>query len=300
MKSKYALWGLFLASSCCILSCQSQSSSSSHASDESTLAVLPAEVAMAEKDQVPKAVVPSFPLDTSFHFPWLSAYQAEDLLVNQIPVPEGFTRIAQPAGSFGTWLRHLPLKASGTAVQLYNGQLKGNQQAHARVVDIDVGKRDLQQCADAVMRLKAEYHFGRGEFSEIHFNFTSGDRVSFDDWRRGRKPSIVGNKVSFSESGSTIDNSYSNFKRYLRQIFSYAGTASLSKELRAIDRKEMQIGDVFIQGGFPGHALIVLDMAENATGQKIFLIAQSYMPAQDIHILQNHAASQLNPWYPLD
>ena len=45
----------------------------------------------------------------------------------------------------------------------------------------------------------------------------------------------------------------------------------------------MQIGDVLIQGGSPGHAVIVVDMAENpATGEKLYLLAQSYMPAQDI------------------
>ena len=50
----------------------------------------------------------------------------------------------------------------------------------------------------------------------------------------------------------------------------------------------MQIGDVFIKGGFPGHAVVVLDMAENdRTGQRVFLLAQSYMPAQDIHIMKN-------------
>ena len=64
---------------------------------------------------------------------------------------------------------------------------------------------------------------------------------------------------------------------------------------------EMRIGDVFIQGGFPGHAVIVVDMAKNkATGKKIFLLAQSYMPAQDIHILKNPNHDALDPWYELD
>ena len=63
----------------------------------------------------------------------------------------------------------------------------------------------------------------------------------------------------------------------------------------------MRIGDVFIRGGFPGHAVIVVNMAENRdTHQRVFLLAQSYMPAQDIHVLRNPTDSELSPWYPLD
>ena len=76
----------------------------------------------------------------------------------------------------------------------------------------------------------------------------------------------------------------------------------MSKELHSVqDVNKMQVGDVFIKGGFPGHAVIVVDMAINEeTGKKLFLLAQSYMPAQDIHILKNPANSRLSPWYELD
>lgn len=62
----------------------------------------------------------------------------------------------------------------------------------------------------------------------------------------------------------------------------------------------MQTGDVLIQGGSPGHAAIVVDLAVNAQGQKVFLLAQSYMPAQSIHILKNPVNPALSPWYEAD
>ncbi len=63
----------------------------------------------------------------------------------------------------------------------------------------------------------------------------------------------------------------------------------------------MQIGDVFIRGGSPGHAVIVLDMAmDSKTGKKLFMMAQSYMPAQDIHVLVNPNKPSISPWYELD
>ena len=59
----------------------------------------------------------------------------------------------------------------------------------------------------------------------------------------------------------------------------------------------MQIGDVFIKGGSPGHAVIVVDMAKSSTGETLFLLAQSYMPAQEIQILVNPVNDDLSPWY---
>jgi hypothetical protein len=43
-----------------------------------------------------------------------------------------------------------------------------------------------------------------------------------------------------------------------------------------------------------------MDMAENVEGKRIFLLAQSYMPAQDIHILKNPRNKILSPWYELN
>ena len=83
-------------------------------------------------------------------------------------------------------------------------------------------------------------------------------------------------------------------------IFNYAGTASLEKELKKVNVKGIRPGDVFIQGGFPGHAVIVVDVAQNSVGDKIFMVAQSYMPAQDIHVLKNPNDSGMSPWYSTD
>ena len=80
----------------------------------------------------------------------------------------GLTRVAVAPGSFGDWLRHLPLLPPGAPVHLFDGRLKPRQDVHAAVVDLDVGTRDLQQCADAVMRLRAEYLFASGAAIAFH------------------------------------------------------------------------------------------------------------------------------------
>lgn len=232
---------------------------------------------------------------------WLKSYNEAQSIAARIPPPKGFERTETEKGSFGEWLRYSPLKPGRPPVYLYNGSLKGYQGAHFAVIDIDTGNRDLQQCADAVMRLRAEYLLSVGNFESIHFNFTSGFRCEYAKWREGYRPAGYGKNSGWKKTAKK-DYSREAFIRYMTLVFSYAGTFSLSKELTKVENvSQMRIGDVIIHGGFPGHAVLVVDMAENkSSGNKLFMIAQSYMPAQDVHILNNPNDASINPWYELD
>ncbi len=231
------------------------------------------------------------------YYPWLDPTEGEASLHSRISPPEGFVRKGLDSLSFAFWLRHFPLKEEGSEVFLFDGRRKIRQNLHQAVMDIDIGSRDLQQCADAVMRLYGEYLYSIKAYEDIHFDYTSGDRIDFFKWASGQRPQVRGNRVYWGSSG-TRGYSYPNFRQYLTNIFIYAGTHSLEKELKPISIIEIRPGDVFIQGGFPGHAVIVMDVAiYPATGEKAFLLAQSYMPAQSIHILKNPADRGTSPWY---
>ncbi|MNJ97439.1 hypothetical protein D3C87_151850 [compost metagenome] len=213
--------------------------------------------------------------------------------------PEGFKRKQLDSTSFGFYLRNLSLKPDGSPVHLYDGSLKGNQSAHVAVVDMSVGKRDLQQCADAVMRLRAEYLFRQKRYADIHFRFVSGFDCAYSKWREGNRVVIHGNSVSWQKTAGE-DKSYTSFLKYMETVFNYASTLSLDKELRSVELKDVEIGDVLIRGGSPGHAVIVVDMAVNAEGKKLVLLAQSYMPAQEIQVLMNPVNSKQSPWFDLE
>lgn len=201
--------------------------------------------------------------------------------------PHDFERSDIDSNSFGFFLRSIVLHPEGHQVHYYNGGLKSNS-VYAAVINLPIGNKDLHQCADAVMRLRADYLRSIGKSSEIHFNFTNGFRCDYSKWMAGHSVLVQGNKVSWSPSSGARQDNDKNYWAYLEKVFTYAGTLSLSKELKTKDISSIQIGDVFIQGGSPGHAVIVVDLCENAqTGEKRFMLAQSYMPAQEIQILLN-------------
>ncbi len=163
---------------------------------------------------------------------------------------------------------------------------------------MDTGTRDLQQCADALMRLRAEYFYSRQLFGKIHFNFANNFRADYSKWRQGYRIKVKGNKCQWAKI-SVHKNNYKDFRKYLNIVFSYANTYSLSKEMKSVKKlKDIKVGDIFIQGGFPGHAVIVVDMAKNSSGNIVFLLAQSYMPAQDFHVLKSFFP--VSPWYHIN
>jgi hypothetical protein len=216
--------------------------------------------------------------------------------IEEISLPNSFSRIKGKDSLFTKYLLALEFKKENT-VLLFDGSPKANQSVHYKVLNLGVGKNDLQQCADAVIRLRAEYLFKQKRFHEIQFHFTSGHLCKWLDYSEGYRPKISGSQVKFIKT-EWPDPSLKNFNRYLDLIYTYCGTASLYKELKSKSIELIEPGDVFIQTGNPfGHAVMVMDVAKNKDGKLIFTLAQSYMPAQEIHILKNENSDDLNPWY---
>lgn len=191
--------------------------------------------------------------------------------IKDIALPFGYERVQVDANSFGAFLRQQTLKPDKT-VYLYNGQPKYNQTAQFAVLAISRGDKNLQQCADAVMRLRAEYLKQQGK--PICFADNAGKKYCWSQYQP------------------------KGWQAYLETVFGMCGTLSLEKELKPKSWNQLNAGDVLIKGGSPGHAVIVMDIARNRkTGALIFLLAQSYMPAQDIHVLRNFEEPILSPWY---
>jgi hypothetical protein len=230
-------------------------------------------------------------------YAWTTAAGASDTLATRIPPPAGFVRDAAPPRSLATWLRGLPLRPGRGVVRLHDGRPKWTQDLHHAVLDLDVGPRDLQQCADAVMRLRAEYLHAAGLRDDLRFHLTNGDEVTFAQWAAGLRPRVTGSRVR-QVAAARPDASHRSLRTWLDMVFTYAGTSSLLRDTRPVALAGAAPGDVLLQGGFPGHAVLVLDVARRpADGALALLLAQGYMPAQDVHVLRNLADPRHDPWY---
>ncbi|MGZ8545035.1 MAG: DUF4846 domain-containing protein [Flavisolibacter sp.] len=196
--------------------------------------------------------------------------------------------------SWPYFLQHLPVVDS--MVVDYRGVPVADQYKQAGIIPYDVGEKDLQQCADAIMRLRAEYLFQQNRIPEIAFHFTSGQLYSFDDYCKGKRPLTRGNQVSFVYR-EACGKSHTALRRYLDIVYTYAGTISLAKELKKA--RGFSVGTVVIYPGSPGHCFIIIDEAINSEGKKVFRLAEGYTPAQSIYVLRNMEGEGKDPWHAL-
>lgn len=207
--------------------------------------------------------------------------------IGDIPTPWGYERMQPEDGGFTDYLRRIPLKESGSKVQLYTGGDARLQSLAYAVVDMPLLSND-EQCADVCMRLRAEFLYNSKRYRDIHFKSVSGKNMRY----------------SSRESRSA-------FERYMRNVYGVASTYSLKHDLPNRALGDMQPGDVFVYAAGDhdlerkthskyGHAIMVVDVAVDSNGNKAFLMAEGNTPARDIHILRNWMNPFASPWFYLD
>jgi len=215
-----------------------------------------------------------------------AAARAEPLSV-AFPPPPGATRVS--GGAFGAWLGELPLYPEGREVLSYKGDIIPI--GAARVVSLPIGTRDLQQCADSALRLRATWERVSGGSPAFHY--TSGYVSSWKAWAAGTRPKVSGRTVTAVSGAAAPSASDAAFEAWMMDLFTYAGTRSLPLDTVAVTTALP--GDIVVAPGSPGHAVVILDVATD--GARTFvLVGQGYMPAMDFHVVDGPAAG----WFPVE
>lgn len=203
--------------------------------------------------------------------------------IGDIPTPWGYERIPGEDKAYSQFLRTLSLKPRGTKVQYFTGGDARLQSLSYAVVDMPL-LSNAEQCADVCMRLRAEYLFQTGQYARIHFR------------------DVNGKTMRYSGGGSR-----KALESYLRRVYGVASTFSLSRELEQRPLSEVQPGDVFVYAAVDrpghqpyGHAVMVVDVAENKRGKRAILLAEGNTPARDIHVMRNLLNPLRSPWIVLD
>ncbi len=224
--------------------------------------------------------------DRTVH-PW--TFTSAETLEARAPTPAGFTRATVEDGSFGAFLRTLPMSPADAKVKDFRGAPlyeDGRHENVAAVVDVDVGARDLQQCADAVLRMHAEWRYGRGDRA-LAYHAASGATLAYAKWLTGERMVTEGTKANLRAVAAPRKEDHAAFRAWEDEVFTWANTSSLAREGKAVPFAEVQPGDFFVMPGSPfGHAVLVLDVAKDAGGRTALLLGQSYMPAQSFQILR--------------
>jgi len=220
------------------------------------------------------------------HYPWLSevARRPSAPLWTRFRVPPGWNRVEPERGSFGAWLQGLPVLTDTSAVHDYRGQ--SIFAASAAVAELDLIGEDLQQCADSILRLYAEFSWVTGAAGALKFHFTSGDVTTWKNWQRGERHIVAGDLV-LPVPWFSPGRSRSAFRSWLTLVFRYAGTRSMALDSSAVPpTASLKAGDFFVLPGSPGHTVLILDVIEHAaSGERRALVGQGYTPAQEFHVI---------------
>lgn len=199
--------------------------------------------------------------------------------IGDIPVPFGFTREEATPGDYTSYLRSLPLKGRGTKVMLYTGGEARLQFLSAAVIDQNL-LSNSEQCADATMRLRAEYLWNKGRYGEICFKNVNGQRMRY--------------------SGGSSRQAFEN---YMKNVYGWCSTYSVYHETQPRAISDVQPGDVLVYparaGHQYGHAVLIVDVAKSSSGKIAVMCAEGNTPARDKHIIRNLNPLR-NPWFILD
>ena len=199
--------------------------------------------------------------------------------LGEIPTPAGYERVSYEGDAYVAFLRGLPLKPRGAKVQLYTGGDAKYQFLSAGVIDWPV-LSNSEQCADMTMRIRAEFLWQSGQY----------DKIKFRD---------VNNKWHPYKGGS----SRKALEQYLKEMYGCCSTFSVFHETNARAIQEVRPGDVLVYPARPGksmgHAVLVADVARNASGKILILCVEGNTPACEAHVVRNHNPFR-NPWFVLN
>jgi hypothetical protein len=153
----------------------------------------------------------------------------------------------------------------------------------------------LQQCADTVIRLHAEWLWALGVRAHA-YDTASGTRLTFANFLAGERVKARGSRLIAERSAAKRDSTRAAFRAYLDEVFAWANTTSLRREGTPIAWGDLAPGDFLVMEGKPwGHAVLILDAARAPDGRVALLMGESAIPAQSFHVIR--ADPDHGPWF---
>ena len=227
-------------------------------------------------------------------------------IAERFTLPEGFERVEYEQGAFGDYVRNLPLLPYGEPAMEIDDNTRKRVVSDAPAIAVINRPVNIytEQCADSCIRTWAEYLFYQERYDEICFELANGFECSFDKYCEGYVCVYNGAKFIWQKLDEPVETDYSLLEKYLRFVYNYAYTGTMTSYLPKVSIENMKIGDVLVKNKTStskyGHAVMIADMAVNkTTGEIIYLMIQGSTPAVDNHVIPNPASRFGSPWFKL-
>ncbi|MCQ2959088.1 MAG: DUF4846 domain-containing protein [Bacteroidales bacterium] len=206
-----------------------------------------------------------------------------------------FYRRQSSNGTFEYYVQNLPLKPANYKTHFSNGEEK--------VFDVQIGVLDLpqikeryQQSSGYIIQIRSDYLYNSRLYGRIHYNFINGFVCSYAKWAAGFRVNSSNNGWEHFEEQ---DYSRATYKKYMDVILQNTNCSTLAREMSKIKLADVKPGDVFIQNGHPGHAVLIVDVLYSEEEKAVKLVlAQGFSPAQDMEILKNFEDDEC-PWFTI-
>lgn len=231
-------------------------------------------------------------------YQWLSncsagCLEAQTALSVRFADPSGYHRIAVSSGSFGEWLRSIPLAGPGVSVNDVHGKpaIVTSAGYVAAVVAIDMHAEDP---ADALLRLHAEWKFSSGDRLSISYASNSGRLMPFSRWIGGERIVAKNQTWNWAYKTAPLANpTYADLRNFLDSAYQWTDPRALAIQGTVLDATDIAPGDYFVHAGKDPTLVIVLDVAKNETGEFAMLLGHVAAPHQELYVMQ---ASKASAW----
>ncbi|MBI4727371.1 hypothetical protein HY768_09175 [candidate division TA06 bacterium] len=198
--------------------------------------------------------------------------------IDEIPIPAGYTAVEYPASGYSHWVTRCPLKSNLDILDHSGRKVPPGAYSVYAVLDLPpLFSGDLEQCADYAMRLWAEYHKDRNILDKLYLFDYNGRRQYYKA-------------------------SHLSDRNFLHRAFANSSSYFLKQGCAAVDAAALVPGDMVVQNerGGVGHVSVVLNVCLNSSGQKLYLLGFSYMPAQEFHVERALEGYGTEGWFTLE
>jgi len=257
----------------------------------------PSAVGQSFASHQPPMLMQFAPPSNRHEYAWLDEARLAKMkpLRERLPTDTGWRRLSLPAGSFGDWLRHMPMQAADAVVRDFRKRPVDDtaQQRSAGCIALQPNTNQLGPAA-MMVRLRAEYLWAMQSGGAASFHFDSGQRLDWLDWSRGTRASFETGELRFVQMGQE-DTSRSSYCAYLESLFQHTGVQSLLDDTRPVTDGTISVGDILIRPERGNeHAAMIVDLAIDTNGQIAVMLAQGSSPATTLHVCTDELGS---PWH---